>query len=560
MSDTRAPLHRRAGRACAALLLLAAPPGLPVEDAVRDSKMVEEVRVELVQFNVLATDRRGDPVMDLKPADIEVRDGGVKQEISFVEAYAPGTGVAAAPVAGGQPPAPPAIEPVGVAPRTPPWSTRGRWIVLFFDNVNSSQRTRLKSPEAAQSFVENELSPDDWVAVVCFTGKTEILQSFTRDKWKMLTAIGALSSRLEIAVEDRAGAIDDLVAGMENCKASNSTLACVNRYTATWADQNNRSASGLLTALTTVVRGLTAIPAIKVVAVFSEGVARDPAAEARDAATLALGEFAAQQILISADSMVTERRWDRLVEAAAAARVSIFPINPGAALGRFGEISARRGSPLDETTNKFQINVYQRSADNLNAGLVEIAQRTGGRVLRTSDLLGGLRSVVKVSNGLYTVGYRPRGTAVTGEHEIKIKSRRRGVTLEFARDMPRLAPSAGLRGSIDVRPEACSEEGRRGLTVALELDRTRLAFEKLDEVFSSNFSLFTSIFVQGATEPTYIDYRIFNISHSPAELAAVQQNPRVEQRFVVPCKPMTIALTATDAASGAKATFSQAID
>jgi VWFA-related protein len=529
--------------------------------------MVEEVRVELVQFNILATDRRGDAITDLKPADIEVRDNGSKQVISFVEAYVPTivppATIAAAPDAAAAPakPAPPVVEtPGSPASQAPPQSTRGRWIVLFFDNVNSSQRTRFKSRDAARSFVEGELSPDDWVAVVCFTGKTEILQSFTRSKGKVLDAISAVGARMDIAVEDRAGALDDLVSMMENCKNNSAAVACVHKYAASWADGNVRSASGLLTALTTVARGLAAIPAIKVVAVFSEGIARDAAAEARDAATLALGELAAQQIMVSADSMLTERAWNRLVEAAAASRVSIFPINPGGALGRFGEISARRGAPLDERTNKLQVNVYKRSAENLNSGLVEIAQRTGGEVLRTADPLMGLRAVVKVSAGLYTVGFQPRGAAIGGPHEIKIKALRRGVHLQFAREVPRTIQNAALRGSVDVQRGACSEEGRRGLGVVLELDRTKLSFEEVDKILSCNFSLFTSIFVQGATEPTYIDYRIFNITHKPEEVAAVQQNPRVEQTFVVPCKPMTITLTATDAASGAKATFSQVVD
>ena len=54
-----------------------------MEDAhlLHGAEYRDEIDIQLIQLQVLVTDRNGDPARDLGPADFEIRDGGIKRPV-----------------------------------------------------------------------------------------------------------------------------------------------------------------------------------------------------------------------------------------------------------------------------------------------------------------------------------------------------------------------------------------------------------------------------------------------------------------------------------------------
>ncbi|MCE5246084.1 MAG: VWA domain-containing protein [Candidatus Polarisedimenticolia bacterium] len=554
---------RRAAVALVALLLLsAALPARAQEDPL-PTDITETVRVELVQFNVLATDKAGEPVTDLKPEDLRVFDDGEEQRVAFVEPYAAPLPAQVTVRKGGR-----AAQEAAAAPAAPaaageaalPERERGRYIVLFFDTYNTSLRTRNLAIKAALEFVEQKLRPRDRVAVANFTGKLKMVQTFTSDHGQLTAAINAVAGDMKNSLEDRVGALDDLVDAMGRCKNTSYAWTCVTKQASQWEYENRRTQDIYLSALTTLVRAIAPIPAVKVLVLFSDGIPRDATAEANDAAAMAMGEQTASQMINHAPLASGDRSWTRFAEAAASARVSVFSICPGANFGRFGAISARQGQALSEVNNKSQIDIYRNSEANLIQGVAELAARTGGKLLRSADIGVSLGETVKAASGLYTVGFYPRGQDVgIRTHKIRVKPQRRGLDVTAARDVPRRVIQMALTGELTTEKSGC-EGDRRQLLVRLRLDRSRLAFEEIKGALSANFSVYTELLVDGVEEPAFVDYRFFNASRDAKMGGDAFVDPTVEQRLIVPCGDLRVALTATDSATGARAVFTARIE
>ena len=128
-----------------------------------------------------------------------------------------------------------------------------------------------------------------------------------------------------------------------------------------------------------------------------------------------------------------------------------------------------------------------------------------------------------------------------------------------ARDVPRRVIQMALTGELTTEKSGC-EGDRRQLLVRLRLDRSRLAFEEIKGALSANFSVYTELLVDGVEEPAFVDYRFFNASRDAKMGGDAFVDPTVEQRLIVPCGDLRVALTATDSATGARAVFTARIE
>ena len=173
---------RRAGPRTAFLLLLlhAQPPaGLPAPPPP-ESTLVEKVEVILVETLVRATDRKGNPITDLKLEEIQVEEGGDPRRVGYFEPFlsrghegAQAESTRAAPLydASGQ------EVPRGETAVLPPRPSRR--IVLAFDVVNSKIRVRNAWKGAALDWVRSSMTEDDRVGIVVFRNVPEWIQRMT---------------------------------------------------------------------------------------------------------------------------------------------------------------------------------------------------------------------------------------------------------------------------------------------------------------------------------------------------------------------------------------------
>ncbi len=175
------PVIRTRGRAAAILGLGLSAASLQAQTTPgRPGSFREEARVERVVVDAYVTDRYGDPIAQLGPADFRVRVDGKSVELESVDwipAELPELPVGEALSAA------PAGSPV-------PLAAPGRLIVFFFQT--DFERSRLlglvRMGLQARRFLE-DLLPTDRVAVVSYDSHLKLRQDFTNDRHKIQDAL-----------------------------------------------------------------------------------------------------------------------------------------------------------------------------------------------------------------------------------------------------------------------------------------------------------------------------------------------------------------------------------
>src|SRR5205085_3324768 len=156
------------------------PPASSDEEVVR-------ITANLVQLDVVVTDRDGRQVTDLQPSDFQILEDGHPQQIthfSYINAE-PTTEPTPAPTPrekNAPPPAP--VPPSNLRPE----QVR-RTIALVVDDLGLSFESTVYTRTALRKFVEQQMQPGDLVAIVRTSAGAGALQQFTSDKRQLLAAV-----------------------------------------------------------------------------------------------------------------------------------------------------------------------------------------------------------------------------------------------------------------------------------------------------------------------------------------------------------------------------------
>jgi len=124
------------------------------------------LKTELIDLRAVVTNKRGQPITDLKKEDFELLENGKPQEVSFFSIVKiPGRGEARRSE---NPPAAAAPNvPAGVtrAPETP-----ARTVLLFVDTLHLSPQSLLNVKQSLRKFIDERLTDHDLTAIVTSAG------------------------------------------------------------------------------------------------------------------------------------------------------------------------------------------------------------------------------------------------------------------------------------------------------------------------------------------------------------------------------------------------------
>jgi VWFA-related protein len=156
--------------------------------------------VRLVQVSVVVEDKKGNPVIDLKPEDFTVLDEGKPQKIAFFTAATPPLATPSTDQ--------PSSKPVQVLPPnafTNRYDLKGQdapgaVTVVLFDSLNTAPQDRSFVRKEVIHFLQS-LKPQDHVALYGLTTQLLILHDFTRDSADLVAAANKFSPK-ELAAFD----------------------------------------------------------------------------------------------------------------------------------------------------------------------------------------------------------------------------------------------------------------------------------------------------------------------------------------------------------------------
>lgn len=378
-----------------ALLLHAAVPATAQQTGQAESRI--QVTSELVLVNVVAHDKKGTLVRDLKKADFTLFEDGKKQEISTFdfenvdELTTAGAAVATASgVAGG------ALLRSGkqVAPSL---DARDRRLVLLFFDFSAMEPEQIdRSVEAAKKFVSTKMQPADLMALVSLATNMHVDLDFTDDKAKLLAVLTAYNSGQGQGFENGD------TGGAEGAAETSGV------FSADDTDFNTFSADRKLLALQSLMQALGKLPQKKSLIYFSNGITQTGA---DNQSALRAATAAAVKANVSIYSMDIRG-------------LQAFPPGGEAQSASLHGQSAYSGAAV---LNDLNGNAASQET------LATLSTDTGGKAFFDSNDFGAVFSQVqKDSSAYYVLGFTSNNPAKDGRfRHLKVQVNRSDLKLDF---------------------------------------------------------------------------------------------------------------------------------
>lgn len=428
--------------------LLWAPVVAPAQDDVRHHGIfIDSIDVQLVNIQVMAVDKDGNPVTDLTRDDFEVYEDG--QPVTLTNFFAVEDGVRREPGMGE------AIEPVpeespdrAPAPASPFVIDDSRYVVLFVDNTNISPNHRKRVFTELRKDLAQLMEPADRVMVARLDREVHVEQPFTRDRSLIEQALESLEETAPAASMRRAEESRVLTLlqssnsvgpgsggtfgqdagpfnpGMTPEEEARMVLQNIQSY----VQQVSNDTQTSLNALERFVSSLAGLQGRKAVVYVSDGLEIRPGEFLLRNWESKYGAFANDVGIGSVDFEIDryslEPRFRDLVAEANANRVAFYTIEGG---------NQRGGGTVSAQTRTFVANPVARTAeDGRQTSLRSLAFETGGTALIDSSNVGALLSRLEQDfSHYYSLGYPSPHPGDGKYHEVKVRVRRPGVELRY---------------------------------------------------------------------------------------------------------------------------------
>lgn len=384
------------GAGCLTLLALAGAP-------LRGAGQVPGLEVPLIQLDVLVTDSRGEPVLDLEPGDFVLLQDDLPVPLAGFTAPSAGRS------AGG-------VEASSDLPLH---------LVLYFHLQFLDAGDLAGLPERVEDFLRRQLSPDARVMLVVANPEPRVLQGFTTDRERLVGRLDEIvrlegSSRLEseyssVLREIREQARKPVQEGRAEIREA-MPRALLTRI-GNIAEQAYRELEISAAALAQLIPPLAGLPGRKEVVVVS---GRLPA---RTGPSL----FEAWYRVFNRDSSY----WgDGRITGGVPGGVEFDSLPEGSTffdttrvLSGLAEIATARGvvlHTLDVSGGRNRRAAERRDLGDRQA-LAMLAEKTGGRDLAGSEATDGLSALARDLDDRYVLAFAPPGGADGRTHPITVR-------------------------------------------------------------------------------------------------------------------------------------------
>jgi VWFA-related protein len=339
-----------------------------------------QVTSQLVIVNVGVQDRSGRPIENLKAENFAVLEDDKPQKISVFEYQR----LESEPV----PPPAPAAAPSEKALARAAISTSApgqiryrdrRLILLFFDFSSMALAEQMRAQQAANKFLQQQMTPSDLVSIMAFSTRLQVLQDFTADRDRLAEVIRSfhIGEASELAAEG-------VTAEDENAPDTGAA------FTADETEFNVFNTDRKLSALESAAKMLSSLPEKKALVYFSSGVGKT--------------------------GVENQSQLRATVNAAVRANVSFYPIDARGLVASAPAGDASQASPSGSGMYSGSAQ-RQRSArfNDQQETLYTLAADTGGKaLLDNNDLSLGIRQAQQGVSSYYVLGYYSTNPALDG--------------------------------------------------------------------------------------------------------------------------------------------------
>ena len=518
----------------------------PPQDT-EDEIFFESVDVNVVNVEVFATDRDGNPVRGLTKEDFELFEDGKPMTISnFLAVEGSRGGVAGQPAQDQRPEVP---------------RDQRLHVVVFFDNFNLLPPDRNRVIEHLRRFLRTGLDNQDRAMLVSFDGNIHVLQEFTSLPELLIEPLATLEKTSGRSVElelDRRMILESIdEARLDNEGFSQNTVQGLALQALTgirlYAQRVNERARATFGAMEQLISSLSGLSGRKALLYVTGGIPMRPADALLDAwynkfsslaGPLGVGSTNAESL-----SYDNTKAFQDLVAHANGNRVVLYTID--ATGGRsFGPVSAETGGFDVGALNTagggrtWDADLEGRESGNVRGALSYLAESTGG--LAFTNTRGLSTTLEKLANDFdvyYSLGYSPQSTGDGKYRQLKVKVAKPGIRVRHRagyqdksveEKMGDRTLSALLLNIEDnplgieleraqAQPDAKGEKGIYQVPVLVKVPLGNLALLPGEETFQGRIAVFIAVGdTEGGTSPVSRVTLPIKIPRDRMEQAALQ--------------------------------------
>jgi VWFA-related protein len=455
-----------AGLTAAALLVQWPAPGRAQAQNAAPAQNASAIRVnsELVLVNVVARDKKGNLIRDLKKEDFTLLEDNKQQNISTFDFedvdLLQTAGAAESTVTGTAAQGPQGSLLRGAGPSA--LKARDRRLMLMFFDFSAMDPEQIdRAVDAAKTFIQNKMQPADMVALVSLVTNLHVDLDFTDDRAKILAGLSAYSS-------SSGQGFDNGASGSAEGSAETGGSFSVDD-----TDYNTFSADRKLLALQSIMQTLGKIPQKKSIIYFSNGITQSGVDN--------------QSALRAATATAVK------------SNVSIYPMDirglqafpPG------GEAQSASLHGVGAYSGQSVLNDLSGNASSQDT-LATLASDTGGKAFFDSnDFSGVFSQVQKDSSAYYVLGFTSTNPAKDGRfRRLRVQVNRADLKLEYR--------SGYYSGRDFLHLNRADREQQMGDEMAAELPQTDVALFAGAAYFrqdDSHYQLLVSLVIPGSQIP-----------------------------------------------------------
>ncbi len=387
----------------------------PDEDVIKVSS-------NLVNLDVMVKDKKGKAITDLKAEDFVLSENGVRQKIEFFDST----------LTSDKAPGQPATVSVSTGPRAP--NSLPRNIISLVLDGQTTEGSNLKHVrDGMTKYIRERISDSDSVALFAISGGLQLLQPFTQDKAKLISAVDKAEGLSAISKTSEQRGINDAMAAIRDQLASAPTGGAIDspaggsaaaqamiarrvleQYVQLRSALSAQQTRPILAALAAICEGLRAIPGKKTLVVFSQGFIAPQALDWQVQSTIDIANRANVSIYVIDSSGLTggTPQSGALVPGSALSGIS-------AAVSQENRIRAGAGESVFDVSRQEGLNRQQDL-------LYRISGDTGGQFIKnTNDIAAGLERIDEEIRSRYTLAYHSTDPNFDGSfRKVKIEVRR----------------------------------------------------------------------------------------------------------------------------------------
>jgi VWFA-related protein len=402
------------------------------------------VTTRMVLLDVIATEKDGTPITDLRAGDISVLEDGRPQDVKLFSRASSDS----------------ARSEKNPAPQLPPdvYSNRpaynqptGPLVLLLLDGVNTASGDQAYARQQLLQYVRT-LKADQRVAIFALTTDLFLLQDFTSDPAILRTALEKYSAS-ESSLLTR-GAPVEVTPQMASIMVFSRALENLIRFNQENAvNASDERVRVTLAALHSIARAMIGYPGRKNLIWVSAGFPVAIQLGGKPVG-MSLSRNYADELALTAAQL-------------SQARVAVYPVD---ARGLIANLQDTPGGPeesgaftsqivpsIQSPGSSFGAEELTRTAPlvrDSHIAMAEIAQDTGGRAFYDhNNLAAAVEAGVADGNSYYTLGYYPENKNWDGKfRKINLKAERKDIRLRY-RSGYYAIDSLQLTGPADAQPE-----------------------------------------------------------------------------------------------------------